>query len=149
MSVLETQWFIASEKDAKKLAGVVIDDEGSFEAWPSLHLKLGEMELQALWTVMRGSSLDTSDSVAADLLLESPEGEVMVIKVAPGFVKAIAGLPAEETARVAEAWAKDEFSAGLEAAELAEIVGQIRVFAGQSLKEKKPVLQLVTMSLKS
>ena len=145
MSVLETQWFIASEKDAKKLAAVVIDDEGRFEAWPALHLKIGEMELQALWTAMRGSSLDTSDSVGADVLFESDDGEVMVLKVAPGFVKAIAGLVEEETARVAETWAKDEFSAGLEATELAEIVGEIRAFAGKAIKAEKAVLQLETM----
>ncbi len=42
MSALNTDWFIAPRKDAKKIAAVVMEDSGEFDAWPNLHLPLGE-----------------------------------------------------------------------------------------------------------
>jgi len=83
MSAVDTDWFIAPEKDAKKIARVVMDDAGEFDAWPNVHLPLGEMELRTLWTAMRGRKVKASESVAAELVFESPNGELFVIKVEP------------------------------------------------------------------
>lgn len=66
MSAVETDWFIATEKDAKKIAAVVMNDTGEFDAWPNLHLPLGEMELRALWAAMRGRKVEAGESVASD-----------------------------------------------------------------------------------
>jgi hypothetical protein len=137
MSAVDTDWFIAPEKDAKKIAAVVMDDAGEFDAWPNLHLPLGEMELRALWAAMRGRKVKASESVAADLLFQSPDGELFVIKVEPQFLETAEALAAADVAKVAAAWAKDEFSGGFSKSELAELVEQVRAFAGQALKAKK------------
>jgi hypothetical protein len=145
MSAVDTDWFIAAEKDARKIAAVVTDDAGDFEAWPNLHLPLGEMELRALWAALRGRKLKASDSVAAGPMFQSPGGEVFVIKVDPKFLHTAAALPPGDVGKVAAAWAKDEFSGGFSKAELAEWVDRIRAFAGQALKARKPVLQLSSL----
>ena len=142
MSAVDTNWFIAPEKDAKKIAKVVLDDAGEFDAWPHLHLPLGEMELRALWAAIRGRKVKASESVAADLVFQSPDGELFVIKVEPKFLETAAALPTGDVAKVAATWAKDEFSGGFSKSELAELVRQIRTFAAQALTAKKPVLQL-------
>ena len=142
MSAVETNWFIAPEKEAKKIAAVVMDDAGEFDAWPNVHLPLGEMELRTLWTAMRGRKVKASESVAAELVFESPNGELFVIKVEPQFLETAAAIPAADVAKVAAAWAKDEFSGGFSKSELAELVEQIRAFAERALKAGKPVLQL-------
>ncbi|HZN68372.1 MAG TPA: hypothetical protein VFB66_24005 [Tepidisphaeraceae bacterium] len=142
MSAVETNWFIAPEKEAKKIAAVVMDDAGEFDAWPNVHLPLGEMELRTLWTAMRGRKVKASESVAAELVFESPNGELFVIKVEPQFLEKAAAIPAADVAKVAAAWAKDEFSGGFSKSELAELVEQIRAFAERALKAGKPVLQL-------
>lgn len=67
-----------------------------------------------------------------------------MIKVAPQFLETAAGLSTADVAKVAAVWAKDEFAGGLSKSELAELVGQIRDFAGQALKAKRPVLQMST-----
>ena len=142
MSAVNTDWFIAPKRDAKKIAAVVMDDAGEFDAWPHLHLPLGEMELRALWAAMRGRKVKASESVAADLLFQSPEGDLFVTTVEPEFLGTAAALPPGDVAKVAAAWAKDEFSGGFSKSELAEVVEQVRAFAGQALKAKKPVLEL-------
>ena len=145
MSAVDTNWFIAPEKDAKKIAAVVLDDAGDLDDWPNLHLPLGEMELRALWAAMRGRAIKAGESVAADLVLQSPDGELLVIKVEPQFLEAAAALPAADVAKVAAAWARDEFAGGFSQSQLAELVEQVRAFAAQALKAQTPVLQLSSL----
>lgn len=80
--------------------------------------------------------------VAADLVFQSPDGEVFVIKVEPQFLETAANLRTGDVAKVAATWAKNESSGGFSKSELAELVEQVRAFAAQALKAKKPVLQL-------
>ena len=94
---------------------------------------------------MRGRKLKASESVAADLVFESPGGELFVIKVEPQFLETAAALPAADVAKVAAAWAKDEFSVGFSKSELAGLVEQVRSFAARATKAKTPVLQVSSL----
>jgi hypothetical protein len=145
MSGVDTDWFIAAAADAERIAAVVMEDAGEFDDWPNLHLPLGEMELRALWAAMRGRAVDAGESVAGDLLFESPDGELLVMTVEPEFLRSAAALPSADVAPVAAAWSRAEFSGGFTAAELADLVEQIRAFAGRAMTAKTPVLQLSTL----
>ena len=145
MSGVDTDWFIADRKDAKKIAAVVMDDEGDYDDWPNLHLPLGEMELRARWAAMLGRKLKANESVAGKLVLQSGDGELFVIEVASPFLTTAAGVEAGQIGKIAAAWAKDEFSGGFTKSELSDLLKQIRDFAARALKAKKPVLQLSTL----
>jgi hypothetical protein len=145
MSALETHLFIADDSAASQIAAVVLNDAGELDAWPNLCLKLGEMELQALWAATGGWDLASSKSVASDLLFQSPDGDLMVIKVAPAFIAAIANLAADRVTGVAAIWASSEFPGGYSSGGLVEIINDIRSFAGQAAQSKKSVLQLAAL----
>jgi hypothetical protein len=145
MSALDTNWFIADESDASEIAAVILNDAGELDTWPNLRLNLGEMELRALWAAVGGWDLSASKPVASDLLFEAPDGELLVIKVAPSFLAALASLPPDRFTGVAGSWANSEFAGGHSMAELVEVISEIRSFATNAATSRKSVLQLATL----
>jgi hypothetical protein len=102
-----TEYFIATPELAAGYAEV----GPNREEVPTLFLKwvepagLGSM----LWAIIEGVPAEAASFSAVERVLWiSDEGEAGLVQVADGFVRALAALPDERIAAVAELWATDE-----------------------------------------
>jgi hypothetical protein len=136
-----TDWFLADESDAEAVASITTTEESSFEDWPHLSLKgIAEMDLSALWGILRGEP-DSLDSATGDLLFQEGD-EVFVCRVEPGFVAALAAVKPAAIKRWAAEWNKTEGLADWGAAEVVGALRELVKFAARAKREGKPVLQL-------
>lgn len=141
-----TDWFLADEAEAEAVAGIASDDEHSFDDWPHLAMRsVGEMELMALRSVLRGQLASTEDIHEDALYHRSDEdGGVVVTRVTPGFVADLAALAGKQAEDVARQWQQCEAMADWEPGTLGEVLREMVEFAHCALREGKPVLQLST-----
>jgi hypothetical protein len=136
-----TDWFLADECDAEAVASIAITEEHSFEDWPHLALKgIGEIDLSALWGILRGKP-DSLDSATGDLLFQEGE-EVFVCRVELAFVSALAAVKPAALKRLAAEWNESEGLADWDAAEVESAMRELVKFARRAKREDKPVLQL-------
>jgi hypothetical protein len=136
-----TDWFLADEGDAEAVASIATTEEHSFEDWPHLSLKgIREMDLSALWGILRGEP-DSLNSATGDLLFQEAD-EVFVCRVEPDFVEALAAIKPATVKRLAAAWNKSEGLTDWGAAEVESALRELVKFTGQAKREGKPVLQL-------
>jgi hypothetical protein len=136
-----TDWFLADPSDAEAVASIATSEEQSFKDWPHLPLKdVGEMELSALWAILRGEP-DQLDSTIGNLLFQDGD-EVFVCCVEPGFVNALAAVKPTAVKRLAADWSKTKWLKGWGSAEVERAVRELVKFAGRARREAKPVIQL-------
>jgi hypothetical protein len=140
-----TDWFLADEAEAEAVAGIATGEDYSFDDWPHLSMKsVGEMELMSLWALLgRPEGIET---ISRDPLYhESDEdGGVIVDRVAPGFITALAALHKPDVERRARDWHACEAMAQWELKLVAEVLWEMAEFARRAGREGKPVLQLST-----
>jgi hypothetical protein len=136
-----TDWFLADENEAEAIASIVTTEEHSFEDWPTLSMKnVGEMDLSALWGILRGEP-DSLDSATGKLLFQDSD-EVFVCQVEPGFIEALAGVKPTAMKRLVSEWNKCEGLSDWAAAEVEGVLRELTKFARRARREGKPVLQL-------
>ena len=118
-----TDWFLAAESEAEAVASIATTEEYSFEDWPHLSMKnVGEMDLSALWSILRDEP-DSHDSATGALLFQEAE-EVFVCRVKPGFVEALASVTSAAIKRIANAWSKTEGLSDWDAASSVRALGE-------------------------
>ena len=139
----DTDWFIAKKSDAARIAAVVTDDKGDFEDWPHLHLPLGQMDFDALWTAMKKPKGDPSS--AGKLLFRTKDEDLFVFEVSEQFVRQLGALPESAYPGIAQRWSKDEFNGGLSAKALQALVKLMCAFAKKASSKKLPVIQLAAI----
>jgi hypothetical protein len=136
-----TDWFLADEGDAEAVASIATAEEHSFEDWPHLSLKgVGELDLSALWGILRGEP-DSLHSATGALLFQEGD-EVFVCRVEPAFVEALAAVKPATIKRLAAEWHKTEGLEDWGAVEVESALGALVKFAGRAKREEKPVVQL-------
>lgn len=136
-----TDWFLANDGDAEAVASIATTEEHTFKDWPHLSLRgVGEMDLSALWGILRGET-DSLDSATGDLLYQEAD-EVFVCRVESGFVEALAVIKPAAIKRLAGEWNATEGLAEWGAAEVESAIRNLVKFAGRAKREDKPVLQL-------
>jgi hypothetical protein len=152
-----TDWFIANEADAKKIAKA----KDPWKRWPNLSMKsILEIELTSLYGILLGKrKFDANLSISeGQLFYEGPDYDdegnpigdvdsetIIVHRVMNDFVKRLAELTPENEKKVADKWTEiDEFAdwKKSEKASIRETLTQIIEFARRALKAKKPVLEL-------
>jgi hypothetical protein len=137
-----TDWFLANEDEAEAVASVVTTEAHSFEEWPNIAMKnIGDMELRALWGVLRGDS-SLSDSVMGKLLFQASDEGPFVCRVVPEFIAALATIPGPDLSTIAAAWARAEMMSRWAPVTLAELLGELVQFARRAQREAKPLLQM-------
>jgi hypothetical protein len=137
-----TDWFLADESEAEALA----KSESKFRDWPCLSMKgILDLELSALWGVLRGTP-DSLSGVAGEELFadveEDGQGGLVVYRVVPEFISALAALDKPGIERAAREWHKCEQMAECEPATVGTILREMVEFAQRARREGKPVLEL-------
>src|SRR5262245_25185851 len=103
-----TDWFLADESEAEALA----ESESPFDDWPCLSMKdVLETNLMQLWGVLRGEP-DRLEDVSGEALfsdIQEDGSEGMIVhRVIPEFIDAVAALDKPGIVRVARKWHKSE-----------------------------------------
>lgn len=142
-----TDWFLAEESEAEDIASIASEEGRDFEDWPHLSLKsVGEIELQQLLALLLPSSDEAVGSTGIPLHVAEDEdgGGVLVARVLPEFVDALAAVTEDVVAEVAGEWGSGEEMADWEQETLISILGEIIAFAHQARQEGKPIFQFAT-----
>ncbi|BCM92653.1 hypothetical protein IAD21_04535 [Abditibacteriota bacterium] len=137
-----TDWFIAEEAEAENLA-----TSGSpYIEWPSLSLKgIGEIDLMALWALLRGQKEDSAEEVSKELLFQGSEQGPFIVRVAPGFIELLSLVSDAHRSEIANAWSQSDGLIGLESSNVIEIVIQLSDFARRSRRDSKPILGMFAL----
>ena len=140
-----TDFFIADPADAAVIA--VDEDEDAFDRWPHLGVKdVGDLELGALWAVIRGQSENAHLDISGELFYPEEYGEgyegALVSELAPAFVTDLANLTPAERERVAGGWAKTEPMAEWNPKTVRDVLDELADFARRAVADHKPVLQM-------
>jgi|EndMetStandDraft_5_1072996.scaffolds.fasta_scaffold785445_1 hypothetical protein len=140
-----TDWFLAEESDAERIASMSEDAESDaeFDDWPHLSMKnIGVDELAHLGEVLTVDYDGVGDTVYFN---ESEEEPVMVARVPQELIEALARIGKSDLARVVQAWAKCENLSDWKPADLTQTLSEMIALAAQAVREKKPVLELLAM----
>jgi hypothetical protein len=137
-----TDWFLAEECEAEALA----ESESPFDTWPCLSMKsIIVCDMMVLWGVLRGEpdSLDdvTDKDLFSDLQEEGAEG-LVVSRVLPEFIDALAALDKRTVRQFARMWHQSEQLAEWDLGIVAALLQEMAEFAQRAKREGKPVLQL-------
>ncbi len=138
-----TDWFIAPLTAGASIA----NDDPSADDRRRLSLKVGDMELMALWAVLRGDD-DFTQSALGKLVYQASEEGPFVARVEAAFVAALAELPRERHAEVAAAWrkaAEDYHPGDWTNDEAIDVLSSMTAFARAAVNVSTPVLQLCVM----
>ena len=140
-----TDWYIAPPSAGATIASRVTDEPLDCD-WPVVSLKLGEMELHALWAALRGDD-DLTRSTMGDLVYqESEECGPWVTQVQPEFVEALASVPATKFSATAAEWKKcgreELYTHDWTLEDATHWLSVMAAFARDAVRAKTPVLQL-------
>jgi hypothetical protein len=137
-----TEWFIAEETDAGAIMSIVMTEDHEFGDWPNLSLKdVGEMDLRALWGILRGEP-ENFDSATVTLLFQESDEGPFVCRVAPAFITSLAGVKETGITQVASEWIKADGLSGWDLSDVEQVLRGLVRFAMRATEERKPVLQL-------
>jgi hypothetical protein len=139
-----TDWFLAEEREAEALGKADLP----FQDWPCLSMKgiIGS-DLTILWGLIRNEP-ESRDDVAGEPLFSDVEEDgsegMVVSRVIPGLIDALAILDKIGIDRVARQWHQSEDLAEWEAADVVFVLREMVEFAQRARRAGKPVLELST-----
>jgi hypothetical protein len=137
-----TDWFIAGEDEAEKLAS----SDSPFDEWRSLSLRnIGEVDLMALSAIIHGKEPSQAESVSEGLLYQGSDEGPFVVRVAPAFVDSLANIQDSDWSGLALLWAATEELAGAPPSDLSQTIAQLSAFARQSRLDGKPILGMFVL----
>jgi hypothetical protein len=136
-----TDWFLADESEAEALG----KSEPPFDDWPCLSMKgIIESDFAHLWGLLRSEPESREDVLGEELFADveddGAEGGLVIYRVLPEFIDALAVLDKPDIDRIAQEWHQSEDLGEWEPPDVASVLQEMVEFAQHARREGKPVL---------